>query len=247
MITRRMHLSPGRHLSQITRPGLLLALSALALATSSCTSSKPADVVVSIQDQKLGIYGPDGKLNRAYRISTSKFGLGDKPGSNCTPIGTHEIVAKIGHGLPPGAVLKSRRWNGEVLRPNAPGRDPIVSRILWLKGLETKNRHAFGRYIYIHGTPEEARLGQPASYGCVRMGMKDVIDLFDTLPIGSHVEITPNKLPRGTMAANRHQPPAARPVPMPAPMLVSTPQAPPPPAPPSPTPQVAAVAHPVGP
>jgi hypothetical protein len=106
-------------------------------------------------------------------------------------------VAKIGHGLPNGAVLKSRQWNGEVLPPNAPGRDPIVSRILWLKGLETQNRNAYHRFIYIHGTPEEKNLGKPASYGCIRMGMKDVIRLFEDLPIGSRVEITPKHLPRG--------------------------------------------------
>lgn len=163
-----------------------------------CTSSKPkGDVVVSVKDQKLGIYSTDGKLAKKYVISTSKFGLGDQRGSNRTPLGTHEIVAKIGHGLPAGAVLKSRRWNGEVLKPNAPGRDPIVSRILWLKGTEKTNQNAFNRFIYIHGTPEENRLGQPASYGCVRMGMKDVVDLFNTVDVGAKVVITKDHLPKG--------------------------------------------------
>ncbi|WP_294232527.1 L,D-transpeptidase [Prosthecobacter sp.] len=170
----------------------------LAGSLCQCTSSKPkGDVVVSVKDQKLGIYGTDGKLAKKYVISTSKFGLGDQRGSNRTPLGTHEIVAKIGHGLPAGAVLKSRRWNGEVLKPNAPGRDPIVSRILWLKGTEKTNQNAFNRFIYIHGTPEENRLGQPASYGCVRMGMKDVVDLFNTVDVGAKVVITKDHLPRG--------------------------------------------------
>jgi hypothetical protein len=154
-------------------------------------------VVVSVKDQKLGIYSTDGKLAKKYDISTSKFGLGDQKGSNRTPLGKCQIVAKIGHGLPAGAVLKSRRWNGEVLKPNAPGRDPIVSRILWLKGVESSNRNAFNRFIYIHGTPEEKNLGRPASYGCVRMGMKDVVDLFNTVNVGANVVITKNHLPRG--------------------------------------------------
>ena len=172
-------------------------LGALCLLVSCQSAPVKGDVVVSVRDQKLGVYDPSGKLVKTFKISTSKFGLGDHPGSNCTPLGKHEIVAKIGHGLPKGAVLKSRQWNGEVLPPNAPGRDPIVSRILWLKGLESQNRNAYHRFIYIHGTPEEKNLGKPASYGCIRMGMSDVIRLFEDLPVGSKVVITPKPLPRG--------------------------------------------------
>jgi hypothetical protein len=144
----------------------------------------------------MGIYD-HGKLVRKYTISTSKFGIGDQPGSYRTPLGKHEIIAKIGHGLPTGAVLKSRSWNGEVLKPNAPGRDPIVSRILWLRGMESSNRNAMNRFIYIHGTTEESRLGHPASYGCIRMGMKDVVDVFNEVSIGAKVVVTKGKLPRG--------------------------------------------------
>ena len=169
----------------------------LAGVLSQCTTATTkGDVVVSVKDQKLGIYS-EGKLTKKYVISTSKFGLGDQQGSNRTPLGQHEVIAKIGQGLPAGAVLKSRRWNGEVLKPNAPGRDPIVSRILWLRGMETTNKNAFNRYIYIHGTPEENRLGKPASYGCVRMGMKDVVDLFNNVDIGAKVVITKGGLPHG--------------------------------------------------
>jgi lipoprotein-anchoring transpeptidase ErfK/SrfK len=174
----------------------LALLGMLATTLSQCTSVKKADVVVSVKEQKLGLY-EQGQLKKTYKISTSKFGLGDKPGSNCTPLGQHQVVAKIGHGLPPGAVLKSRRWNGEVIKPNAPGRDPIVSRILWLKGTEKTNKNAFGRFIYIHGTPEERRLGEPASYGCVRMGMKDVVSVFNCVNVGAKVVITPGRLPKG--------------------------------------------------
>jgi len=182
--------------SQTTR---LLKASVVVLLTgllSQCTTPPKGDVVVSVKDQKLGIYSA-GKLTKQYVISTSKFGLGDQKGSYRTPVGQHEIIAKIGQGLPAGAVLKSRRWNGEVLKPNAPGRDPIVSRILWLRGTERANKNAANRFIYIHGTTEENRLGTPASYGCVRMGMKDVVDLFNNVNIGAKVVITKGGLPRG--------------------------------------------------
>ena len=173
----------------------MIALVLFAALLTQCHSVRKADVVVSVKQQMLGLY-EQGQLKKTYKISTSKFGLGDRPGSNCTPIGQHQVVAKIGHGLPTGAVLKSRRWNGEVLKPNAPGRDPIVSRILWLKGNEINNRNAFGRYIYIHGTPEERRLGEPASYGCIRMGMKDVVNVFECVNVGAKVFITQGPLPK---------------------------------------------------
>lgn len=175
------------------RLGLPLVVVAL---MSACSSTPKSEVVVSVKDQKLGLYS-QGKLVKQYAISTSKFGIGDSPGSYRTPLGKHEIIAKIGHGLPAGAVFKSRSWNGEVLKPNAPGRDPIVSRILWLRGMESSNRNAMNRYIYIHGTPEEFRLGKPASYGCIRMGMKDVVEVFNDVSIGAKVIVTRGGLPQG--------------------------------------------------
>ena len=173
---------------------LVLALGLCQCKTSSPSNVSDADVVVSVKDQKLGYYR-DGKLVQSYKVSTSKFGVGDKPGSWQTPLGKHEVIAKIGRGLPTGAVLKSRQWNGEVLPPNAPGRDPIVSRIIWLSGLDPDNHNALRRFIYIHGTTEENRLGKPASYGCVRMSMSDVVDLFNEVNIGARVVITEEKLP----------------------------------------------------
>lgn len=174
---------------------LLLAGGTMMMA--ACNSVGPkSEIVVSVKEQKLGLYH-DGELKKTYTISTSKFGIGDQPGSYRTPLGKHEVIAKIGHGLPTGAVLKSRHWNGEVLKPNAPGRDPIVSRILWLRGMESANRNAMKRFIYIHGTTEEGNLGKPASFGCIRMGMHDVVDLFNGVGIGAKVEITPSKLPHG--------------------------------------------------
>jgi len=89
---------------------------------------------------------------------------------------------------------------GEILSPNAAGRDPIVTRILWLRGLEPENANAFGRNIYIHGTPVERLIGRPASYGCIRMRSKDVVQLFNMLPIGSRVEVSEEPLQRAVAA-----------------------------------------------
>jgi lipoprotein-anchoring transpeptidase ErfK/SrfK len=143
-------------------------------------------MIVSVRDQRLQLVR-DGKPLKTYKVSTSKFGIGDRAGSNCTPLGRMEISRKIGDRMPAGTVFKHRRPTGEVIRPNAPGRDPIVSRILWLRGTEPNNRHAFARCIYIHGTPEERRLGTPASYGCIRMSGRDVIDLYNRVGLGADV------------------------------------------------------------
>ncbi len=124
-----------------------------------------------------------------YPVSTSKFAIGDAPGSRGTPLGELEIAKKIGEAAPAGAVFHSRKRTGEVLAPDAPGRDPIVSRILWLRGLEPQNANAYGRYIYIHGTAEERNVGRPASYGCVRMKSRDVMELFDVVGNGARVSI----------------------------------------------------------
>src|SRR5690349_10244625 len=107
---------------------------------------------VSVADQKMAVYRRGQEIAR-YDVSTSKFGLGDNPGSNGTPLGKLEVAKKIGQGAPVGMKFKSRKPTGEIVPINAPGRDPIVTRILWLKGLEPQNRRAYGRTIYIHGTP----------------------------------------------------------------------------------------------
>lgn len=171
----------------------------LALSLAQCSSGPKGEVVVSVQEQKMGVY-EGGHLKKSYPVSTSKFGIGDQPNSYRTPLGKHEVIAKIGHGLPKGAVLKSRSWNGEVLKPNAPGRDPIVSRILWLRGMESTNKNAQKRFIYIHGTTEECNLGKPASYGCIRMGMGDVVEVFNEIGVGAKVIVTKGGLPHGTKA-----------------------------------------------
>lgn len=105
--------------------------------------------------------------------------------------------------------FKDRRPTGEIVRADAPGRDPIVTRILWLKGLEAQNEHAFARTIYIHGTAEEWRVGSPASYGCIRMRSRDVVRLYDLLGLGARVDITTAPLPiPAATASNAAVPPS---------------------------------------
>lgn len=144
--------------------------------------------VVSVRDQKMAVMR-NGRVVKTYPISTSKFGLGDKKGSCRTPLGAHRIASKIGTGQPKGMVFKSRKPTGECVAPNSPGRDPIVTRIMWLAGMEARNRNAHSRLIYIHGTAEERTIGTPASYGCVRMKSNDVYEAFNLLQTGDPVVI----------------------------------------------------------
>jgi lipoprotein-anchoring transpeptidase ErfK/SrfK len=146
-------------------------------------------IVVSVPDQTLALVD-GGVVRERFKVSTSKFGLGDNPNSYATPLGSLEIASKIGGNAPVGTVFKSRRPTGEILRPNAPGRDPIVTRIMWLRGLERGNARAYSRGIYIHGTPVEAQIGRPVSYGCIRMRSNDVTRLFNTIRVGTKIEIT---------------------------------------------------------
>lgn len=151
------------------------------------------ELMISTKDQKMMLL-EDAKPVAIYRISTSKYGIGDRFGSYATPTGEMYVCQKIGDQLPLGAVFKDRKPTGEVIRPNAPGRDPIVTRILWLKGKEPQNKNAYARYIYIHGTPEERNLGKPKSYGCIRMSSVDVAQLYNRIGKGTRVEITEESL-----------------------------------------------------
>ena len=145
-------------------------------------------VVISARDQKLLVV-KNGEPIKAYSVSTSRFGLGSQSGSYRTPLGDHVIAKKIGKGAPKGAVFKSRRQTGVILKPNAKGRDPIVTRILWLSGKERHNLNTYRRFIYIHGTPVEKEIGRPVSYGCIRMKSKDIIDLYHRVSEGTEVKI----------------------------------------------------------
>jgi len=170
----------------------LTVLSVVLCLTAALLSPEPAmatpSLVVSVPDQTLALIN-DGVVVARYPVSTSKFGLGDRSGTYATPLGAMAIASKIGANAPLGTVFKNRRPTGEVLRPNAPGRDPIVTRILWLRGLEKGNARAYGRNIYIHGTPEERFIGRPASYGCIRMRSKDVAELFNAVGVGTKIEV----------------------------------------------------------
>ena len=138
------------------------------------------------------------KVLKRYAVSTAKRGLGEKNGSFCTPRGQHIVRAKIGAGQPNGTVFVRRRPTGEVWTPELhakyPGRDWILTRILWLSGRERgKNRlgdvDTMRRYIYIHGSPETAEMGKPGSIGCIRMRNADIVELFELLPPYTEVEI----------------------------------------------------------
>jgi len=154
-------------------------------------------IVISIPEQRMLVL-EDGRPIAQYPVSTSRFCLSDRPGSRGTPLGELEIARKIGGSAPSGAVFKNQHQTGEILRPDAPGRDPIVSRILWLRGLDACNRNAFSRYIYIHGTVAEAQIGTPASFGCIRMRSADVIQLYDIVGVGAKVDITQETIGQAT-------------------------------------------------
>lgn len=162
----------------------------------------PADgprIRISLSRQRLWLQGPGGQ-SLEFPVSTSRYGPGERQGSLCTPRGLHTVRARIGAGLPPGAVFRARRPTGEVLTPalmaRHPGRDWILTRILWLSGLEPgRNRSGpvdtMRRYIYIHGTPDTEPMAVPFSHGCIRMRNTDVVALFDRVPAGTRVDIQP--------------------------------------------------------
>jgi len=215
---------------------LILSLISAASAFAVAPLDSSNQVIISVRDQKLVLMRNGSKV-AIYPISTSMFGLGDAWGRMTTPLGYLAVEKKIGDNVPVGAVFHKRRLTGEVLQPNAPGRDPITTRIIWLRGLEAQNAHAFQRCIYIHGTPEEKKIGQPASYGCIRMKSKDVAELYDQLPLGAVVQIIPDRLPKMEKTKARQEMSggvvAANITPQPPPQIAAakvakvTPQAPP--------------------
>ena len=144
---------------------------------------------IHVPSQTLDLIDGDNLLRR-YVISTSRFGLGSEPGSNCTPTGRFCVAEKVGDGAEPGTIFKSRVPTGEFGHEGDP-EDHVQTRILWLDGLDPENANTHSRYIYIHGTNAESQLGVPASMGCVRMNNDDVIDLYDRVQVGTEVEIQP--------------------------------------------------------
>lgn len=155
-------------------------------------------IEIDVARQQLALRDTKGKLVKTYSVSTAKKGVGERNGSLCTPRGRHIIRAKIGAGQPLNAVFVRRRPTGEVWTPELgaryPGRDWMLTRILWLSGCEVgKNRlgdvDTMRRYIYIHGSPDTAEMGKPGSIGCVRMHNRDIAELFDLVPPYTAVEI----------------------------------------------------------
>ena len=155
-------------------------------------------ISIDTGSQQLTLFDDPGDVVRRYPVSTSKHGLGETNGSYCTPRGRHIVRAKIGTGLPEGTVLVGRRPTGEVwsreLGERFPGRDWMLTRIMWLSGCEPGfNRlgevDTMRRYIYIHGSPETTDMGKPGSIGCVRMRNADVVELFDLVPAYTAVNI----------------------------------------------------------
>jgi lipoprotein-anchoring transpeptidase ErfK/SrfK len=190
-------LLPSRTLKPASRlaPGLFCLVVLLLAGCAQKDSSHR--IVISIPEQRMLVL-EDGRPIAQYQVSTSRFCLSDRPGSRGTPLGELEIARKIGGTAPEGAVFKDQRQTGEIIRPGTPGRDPIVSRILWLRGLQACNRNSFSRYIYIHGTAAEAQIGTPASFGCIRMRSADVIQLYSIVGVGAKVDITQETIGQAT-------------------------------------------------
>lgn len=154
---------------------------------------------VSVAQQTLTLFGDSGQVLRSYPVSTAALGTGERSGSFCTPLGRHLIRARIGAGMPVNTVFAARRPTGEIYSPELaaahPGRDWILTRILWLSGCEPGFNRLGGvdtmrRFIYIHGCPDSEPMGVPKSHGCIRMHNPDIVDLFELVPAYTPVEIT---------------------------------------------------------
>ncbi len=155
-------------------------------------------IEIRIPNQTLELFDEDGTLLKQYVISTAAKGAGELNGSNCTPRGHHIVRAKVGAGETVNTVFVRRRPTGEIWTPELaatnPGRDWILTRILWLSGCEPGINRLGGvdtmrRYIYIHGSPDTVPMGAPGSIGCIRMRNSDIIELFDLVPAYTSVEI----------------------------------------------------------
>jgi hypothetical protein len=185
----------------LTACGQRMSQEVARVAVLKSEQDAPQRLVIGVAQQKMVTFDWQ-KPRKMYPVSTSKFGLGDKPGSGRTPVGQLEVVKIVGEGLPTGSRLKARQPTGEIVPVNAPGRDPIVTRVLVLKGREKGNAQTLQRSIYIHGTPAEEKLETPASWGCIRMASADIIELCQWIRPVARVDIVtgtvpaPNQLPR---------------------------------------------------
>ncbi|WP_048810398.1 L,D-transpeptidase [Candidatus Methylacidiphilum infernorum] len=208
------------------RPKFLFAIALLAACVSGCTlnnqrtspssSALPSNLIrVSIHDQKMELiqdFGKSTESRRFYPVSTSKYGIGDEWNSYKTPIGRFVIAKKIGDGIPLGGKFYHRKFTGDVIKLAAydPSKsdfnhDSILTRILWLKGLDLQNKNSFNRGIFIHGTNQEGLVGQPVSYGCIRMKNRDVLELYDLVseytPVYIQKEPLKKPIPKEVLAS----------------------------------------------
>jgi L,D-transpeptidase YbiS len=149
--------------------------------------TKQKTLHISVRHQRLALKSGDRSI-RSYPISTSLFGLGSEEGSMRTPLGRFRIAEKIGANTPSGTIFKDRQPI-QQMEKYSPDDDLMMSRILWLDGLEEHNANTRDRYIYIHGTNQEDKIGEPASHGCIRMKSADLIELFDLVDIETLVVI----------------------------------------------------------
>jgi lipoprotein-anchoring transpeptidase ErfK/SrfK len=151
-------------------------------------ASENLSLHVSVASQTLEVRTAAGGVLKTYPVSTSRFGLGSEPGSLRTPLGAFRIAEKFGENEALGTIFKSREPTGEI-GLGATDADLVLTRILWLEGVEEHNASTRERYIYIHGTNHEGHLGQPASHGCVRMSNADIAELYELVPPGTDVRI----------------------------------------------------------
>jgi lipoprotein-anchoring transpeptidase ErfK/SrfK len=152
-------------------------------------SDQRQSILIDIEHQTLELRN-EAQLIAVYPISSSRFGLGNEEGSFRTPTGRFKICKKIGDGATPWMIFQGRIPIGETARPGGQ-QDLVLSRILWLEGLEEENRNTRERYIYIHGTNQEDLIGTPASHGCIRLKNHEMIDLYDRVETGTEVRIKP--------------------------------------------------------
>jgi lipoprotein-anchoring transpeptidase ErfK/SrfK len=155
--------------------------------TASVAPAGAIRLEISVARQEARVFFPDGSV-RTYPVSTSRFGLGTKEGSFCTPLGSFRIAEKIGAGAPLWSVFRARQPTGHLAPPGGE-EDLVLTRIFWLEGLDPENANTKERYIYFHGTNQEHLIGQPASHGCIRLRNSDMAELFESVPEGAHVVI----------------------------------------------------------
>ncbi|MEI6321820.1 MAG: L,D-transpeptidase [bacterium] len=151
-------------------------------------TSSPPRILIDVRRQRLLVLSDKGEQLWSYPVSTSQYGLGFEEGSLRTPTGQFQIADKIGSGEPPWMSFKGRVSTGVIANPGGE-QDLILSRILWLNGIDPENGNTRDRYIYIHGTNQEDKIGERASHGCIRLRNLDMIELFERVSVGDLVEI----------------------------------------------------------